>query len=211
LIYIPSTPFHGVRFLEPLQLKFRRLLETHDLGRAVFERVNGLLAERGMKVSGGTMVDATIIHAPSSTKNATQSRDPEMHQTRKGKQWYFGMKLHIGADTQTGLLHSATTTAAHVHDSKALPDLLHGAETRLYGDSAYRGQKTILQSIAPKARDFTNERAYSARPLTDAQKWKGLVKTDAMDLVFFTESWSKQCNRYRRECSRTSTGRRRSN
>jgi transposase, IS5 family len=158
-------------------LKFRRLLETHDLGRAVFERVNGLLAERGMKVSGGTMVDATIIHAPSSTKNATQSRDPEMHQTRKGKQWYFGMKLHIGADTQTGLLHSATTTAAHVHDSKALPDLLHGAETRLYGDSAYRGQKAILQSIAPKARDFTNERAYSARPLTDAQKLKNRSKS----------------------------------
>ena len=158
-------------------LKFRRLLETHNLGRAVFERVNSLLADRGMKVAGGTMVDATLIHAPSSTKNAEQSRDPEMHQTRKGNQWYFGMKLHIGADTQTGLIHSATTTAANVHDSKALPDLLHGNETRLYGDSAYRGQRAVIQSIAPKACDFTNERAYRGRPLTDAQKTKNRRKS----------------------------------
>ena len=85
------------------------------------------------------MVDATIIHAPSSTKNEEKSRDPEMHQTRKGNQWYFGMKLHIGADTKSGLIHRATTTAANVHDSQVLPDLLHGEETRVYGDSAYRG------------------------------------------------------------------------
>ena len=99
-------------------LKFRRLLETHDLGRAIFDRVTGLLVERGLKVVGGTMVDATIIHAASSTKNEEKSRDPEMHQTRKGKQWYFGMKLHIGADTKSGLIHSAMSTAANVHDSQ---------------------------------------------------------------------------------------------
>jgi IS5 family transposase len=158
-------------------LKFRRLLETNDLGRAVFERVNGLLAERGLKVSGGTMVDATIIHAPSSTKNDSQSRDPEMHQTKKGNQWYFGMKLHIGADSRTGLIHSATTTAANVHDCKALPGLMHGNETRLYGDSAYRGQKAVIAAIAPRARDFTNERARRNAPLCEVQKAKNKAKS----------------------------------
>ena len=158
-------------------LKFRRLLETHDLGRAIFDRVNGLLAERGLKVAGGTMVDATIIHAPSSTKNAEQSRDPQMHQTRKGNQWYFGMKLHIGADTKSGLIHSATTTAANVHDSQRLTELLHGAETRVYGDSAYRGQKDAIKQAAPNAKDFTNERAQRNAPLTDAQKAKNRRKS----------------------------------
>ena len=158
-------------------LKFRRLLETHDLGRAIFERVNSLLAERGLKVAGGTMVDATIIHAPSSTKNAEKSRDPEMHQTRKGNQWYFGMKLHIGADTKSGLIHSATSTAANVHDSQVLPDLLHGAEARVYGDSAYRGQKAAIIEAAPQAKDFTNERAQRNAPLTDAQKAKNRRKS----------------------------------
>jgi transposase, IS5 family len=153
------------------------LLETHNVGRAVFEQVNALLSERGMKVSGGTMVDATLIHAPSSTKNADLSRDPEMHQTRKGKQWYFGMKLHIGADTQTALIHSATATAANVHDSKALPKLLHCSETRLYGDSSYRRQKAVMTEHAPRAKDFTNERAYIRRPLTDAQRLKNRRKS----------------------------------
>ncbi len=151
-------------------LRFRRLLETHDLSRTMFERVNALLAERGMKVAGGTMVDATIIHAPSSTKNAGQSRDPEMHQTKKGNQWYFGMKLHIGADSRTGLIHSAQTTAANVHDSQVLAELLHGAETRVYGDSAYAGQKDKIREAAPNARDFTNARARRNAPLTEAQR-----------------------------------------
>ena len=158
-------------------LKFRRLLETHDLGRAIFDRVNALLASRGLKVAGGTMVDATIIHAPSSTKNEEKSRDPEMHQTRKGNQWYFGMKLHIGADTKRGLIHSATTTAANVHDSQVLPDLLHGAETRVYGDSAYRGQKEAIIEAAPNAKDFTHERAQRNAPLTDTQKAKNRSKS----------------------------------
>ena len=156
-IWVKSA-FPHLRKSATTLLKFRRLLDTHDLGRAIFDRVNALLASRGLKVAGGTMVDATIIHAPNSTKNAEKSRDPEMHQTRKGNQWYFvrcahlasrdrrkwrpavalrpgGMKLHIGADTKSGLIHSAHTTAANVHDSQVLPDLLHGAETRVYGDS----------------------------------------------------------------------------
>jgi IS5 family transposase len=86
-------------------------------------------------------VDATLIAAPPSVKNQDKSCDPEMYQTKKGNQWYFGMKLHIGADSQTGLIHSASVTAANVHDSHEVPNLLHGEETRLYGDSAYRGRQ----------------------------------------------------------------------
>lgn len=153
-------------------LNFRHLLEHHQLGAALFARVGELLLANGMKLSGGTIVDATLIAAPPSTKNQDKSRDPEMHQSKKGNEWYFGMKLHIGADSQTGLVHSASVTAGNVHDSHELPNLLHGEETRLYGDSAYRGEKQRerLKNIAPRAKDFTNKRAYKNRPLTDADK-----------------------------------------
>jgi IS5 family transposase len=153
-------------------LNFRHLLEQHEMGAALFAKVGELLLANGMKLSGGTIVDATLIAAPPSTKNREQSRDPEMHQSKKGNQWYFGMKLHVGADSQTGLVHSASVTAGNVHDSQELPNLLHGGETRLYGDSAYRGEKQRerLKDIAPRAKDFTNKRAYKGRPLTDAEK-----------------------------------------
>jgi len=105
--------------------KFRHLLETHQLGQQLFARIGAYLAVHGMKVSRGTIVDATIISAPSSTKNRTKERDPEM-QTKKGNQWYFGMKAHIGVDSRTKLIHSVAATAAHVHDSQVLADLLHG-------------------------------------------------------------------------------------
>ena len=139
-------------------LKFRHLLEEHDLGKQLFAKVGEVLQARGLKVGTGTIVDATIIGAPSSTKNKDKARDPEMHQTRKGQQWYFGMKLHIGVDSQTGLTHSAVVTAANVHDKHPLPDLLHGNEQRMYGDSAYASQKELIASKAPNAKDFTNER-----------------------------------------------------
>ena len=90
------------------------------------------------------------------TKNADKARDPEMHQTKKGQQWYFGMKLHIGVDSQSGLAHSAVVTPANVHDKHPLPDLLHGGEQRVYGDRAYASQKELIHSKAPKAKDFTN-------------------------------------------------------
>ena len=147
-------------------LNFRHLLERHNLSRALFDRVNDYLASRGMKVAGGTIVDATIITAPSSTKNAAKARDPEMHQTRKGQQWYFGMKLHIGVDSKTKLIHAMTTTAANVHDAAVLGDLLHGAETRVYGDQAYRGQTAVIRARAPNAKDFTNRR-YRHRGIVD--------------------------------------------
>ena len=138
-------------------LKFRKLLHEHKLGEALFAKVGQQLQERGFKVNTGTIVDATIIAAPSSTKNADKARDPDMHQTRKGQQWYFGMKLHIGVDSQSGLAHSAVVTAANVHDKHPLPNLLHGNERRVYGDSAYASQKALIASKAPKAKDFTNQ------------------------------------------------------
>ena len=139
-------------------LKFRRLLGEHKLGEALFAKVGAELQARGFKVNTGTIVDATIIGAPSSTKNADKARDPQMHQTRKGRQWYFGMKLHIGVDSQSGLAHSAVVTPANMHDKHPLPDLLHGNERRVYGDSAYASQKDLIHSKAPDAKDFTNQR-----------------------------------------------------
>ena len=153
-------------------LHFRHLLEAHELGAAMFAKVGELLLANGMKLSGGTIVDATLIAAPPSTKNQEKARDPEMHQTKKGNEWHFGMKLHIGADSRLGLVHSASVTAANVHDSHEVPNLLHGEETRFYGDSAYRGQaqRERLRELAPKAKDFTNKRAYRNAPLTDAER-----------------------------------------
>jgi transposase, IS5 family len=120
-------------------LRFRHLLEKHRLGEAIFVEVGRLLQTKGLKLSGGTIVDATLIAAPSSTKNAEQRRDPEMKQTRKGKQWHFGMKVHVGADAKTGVVHAAVVTAANVHDKHPVPDLLHREETRVYGDRGYQG------------------------------------------------------------------------
>ena len=139
-------------------LRFRHLLEQHQLGERLFAEAGRVLQESGMTLKTGTIVDATLIAAPSSTKNADKQRDPEMHQTRKGKQWYFGMKLHIGVDSQSGLAHSAVVTAANVHDKHPLPQLLHGQEKRVYGDSAYASQDELIHSKAPQAKDFTNQR-----------------------------------------------------
>jgi IS5 family transposase len=158
-------------------LKFRRLLETHKLGEQLFAKVGEVLQGRGMKVGTGTIVDATIIGAPSSTKNADKKRDPEMRQTKKGQQWYFGMKLHIGVDSQTGLTHSAVVTSANVHDKHALPDLLHGEERRVYGDSAYASQKKLIAKKAPHARDFTNERVRRRGEVDEAKQAKNHNKS----------------------------------
>jgi IS5 family transposase len=153
-------------------LNFRHLLEAHQLGTALFAKVGELLMKNGMRLSGGTIVDATLIAAPPSTKNEEKQRDPEMHQTKKGNDWHFGMKVHIGVDSKSGLIHSASVTAANVHDSLEVPNLLHGKETRFYGDSAYRGkdQRDRLKVLAPKAKDFTNRRAYRNRPLSEEDK-----------------------------------------
>jgi IS5 family transposase len=158
-------------------LKFRRLLEQHKLAECLFAEVGRVLQGSGMTLKTGTIVDATIIAAPSSTKNAERQRDPEMHQTRKGKQWYFGMKLHIGVDSQSGLAHSAVVTPANIHDKHPLPHLLHGQERRVYGDSAYASQKELIQGKAPKAKDFTNERVRRAGQVDEAKRAKNRNKS----------------------------------
>jgi transposase, IS5 family len=146
--------------------KFRHLLERHDLGRQIFEEVHRHLESKGIKISTGTIVDATIINAPSSTKNKDGERDPDMHQTKKGNQWYFGMKGHFGVDSNSKLIHSVVATAANVADSEILPDLLHGDETAVWGDQAYRGQTEVISEHAPRATDLTNRR-YRYRGVVD--------------------------------------------
>ena len=138
--------------------KFRHRLEAHALGKKILATVNSHLASRGFKVSTGTIVDATIIAAPASTKNRSGERDPEMHQTKKGNAWHFGMKAHIGVDSRTKIIHSVAASAANIHDSLALPVLLHGKETCVWGDSAYQGQSEVIHEHAPRARDMTQRR-----------------------------------------------------
>ncbi len=158
-------------------LNFRHLLERHGLGKALFERVNRHLASCGLKVAGGTIVDATIIAAPSSTKNEAKARDPEMHQTRKGQQWYFGMKLHIGVDSRLKLIHSLLTTAANVHDGTVLGKLLHGGESRVYGDQAYQGRQAVIRAHAPHAKDFTNRRYRYRGVVDEVERGKNRTKS----------------------------------
>ena len=157
--------------------KFRHLLETHQLGQQLFARIGEYLTKQGLQVSRGTIVDATIISAPSSTKNRQKKRDPEMHQTKKGNQWYFGMKAHIGVDSQTKLVHSVVATAAKVHDSQVVPKLLHGKETRVWGDSAYSGQRDVIRHHAPKAKSFIQAKAHRHRPLSEEERTRNRTKS----------------------------------
>jgi IS5 family transposase len=157
--------------------KFRHILERHNLGTELFRLINGYLAENGLDVKTGTIVDATLIDAPSSTKNKDGQRDPEMRQTKKGNQWYFGMKGHIGVDSQSKLIHSVAATSANVHDSRMLPHLLHGNETRVWGDSAYTGQTEAIREAAPYAQDFTNKKGHRHHPLTAEQRAKNRTKS----------------------------------
>jgi IS5 family transposase len=122
-------------------------------------------------------VDATIIGAPSSTKNEEGKRDPEMHQTAKGQQWFFGLKAHVGVDSGTKLIHTVLVSAANVHDREALPHLLHGKETRVWGDQGYQGQTRVIHARAPKAKDFTNKRyRYNGR-INEVEKAKNRNKS----------------------------------
>jgi IS5 family transposase len=126
-------------------LNFRRLLEQHDLAPRILEVVNGHLTRKGLLLKRGTIVDATIIAAPSSTKNETGQRDPEMHQTKKGNQWYFGMKAHIGVDVESGLVHTVRTTAANEADVVQVGELLHGEETIVHADAGYTGAEKRVE------------------------------------------------------------------
>jgi IS5 family transposase len=129
-------------------LKFRRLLETHDLCKGLFTAINADLAARGLLLREGTLVDATLIAAPPSTKNAKKQRDPEMHQTRKGQQWHFGMKAHLGADRDSKLVHTVVVTAANVADITKTSELLHGAEQQVHADAGYTGVEKRAEIVA---------------------------------------------------------------
>ncbi len=163
--------------------KFRHLLEEHGLGGRMLEAVNLHLQSQGVRITTGTIVDATIIHAPSSTKNREQKRDPEMHQTRKGKQWYFGMKAHVGVDSKTKLIHTALVTPAHVADATVLPELLHGEETRVWGDQAYRGQTDVIQQCAPRAQDCTHRRYRYKDHIDEVERAKNRSKSTVRSKV----------------------------
>ena len=155
-------------------LRFRHLLEKHDLTRAMFLEIGSLLEEKGLLLKQGTIVDATIISAPSSTKNKTQSRDPEMKQTRKGNTWHFGMKVHVGTDKR-GTVHTLTATDAAVADCQQLPQLLHGDEKELYGDRAYWNEtdRKALESHGVRYR--VNRRGHWRRPISD--RWREINKS----------------------------------
>lgn len=127
-------------------LNFRHLLEKHALGKALFDEMAAILAERGLLLRQGTIVDATLIAAAPSRKNKTRKRDPEMKQAKKGNQWHFGMKAHIGVDAQSGCVHSAEMTAANVHDSVVTDALLHGEEEIAFGDSAYGNKQRSIEA-----------------------------------------------------------------
>jgi IS5 family transposase len=156
---------------DPAMCKFRHLLEENHLGEEILGTVNLHLQAKGVRITTGTIVDATLIHAPSSTKNREQSRDPEMHQAKKGKNWYFGMKAHVGVDSKTKIIHTAVATAANVSDVAMLPDLLHGEETRVWGDGAYQGQTGVIRECAPGARDFTQRRCRYKGQIVDEVAW----------------------------------------
>jgi IS5 family transposase len=151
-------------------LNFRRLLESHRLTERLLAEINAHLCERGLLVGKGTIVDASIIDAPSSTKNAEKKRDPQMHQTRKGKQWYFGMKVHIGVDTDSGLVHTVRGTPANVADVSVLGELLHGGEESLHADSAYHSRQLKAQAEQSGIAFNVNERGTRQRPLTKMQR-----------------------------------------
>ena len=144
--------FAGLRLSEPIPdesaiLHFRHLLERHELGQGLFEEIKSHLEEQGVRLREGTIVDATIIEAPSSTKNRAGQRDPEMRQVKKGNQYHFGMKLHIGVDAETGLVHSLSTTSANVHDVTEAHRLLHGEEQQVWGDAGYIGVQKRKENL----------------------------------------------------------------
>ncbi len=152
-------------------LNFRHLLEEHKLTEALFEEVGALLEEKGLLLKSGTIVDATIIEAPTSTKNGEQKRDPEMRQVAKGKQWHFGMKVHLGTDKK-GVVHSLSVTHAAQADLNELGCLMHGEERELYGDQAYWSEPLRQQCEQQGIHYRVNRRRAGHRPLS--ARWKGI-------------------------------------
>ena len=162
---------------ETTVLRFRHLLEKHSLGGQMLDTVNEHLESKGIKIQTGTIVDASILHAPSSTKNEKKQRDPAMHQTRKGNQWFFGLKAHIGVDAKQGHVHSVATSSANVSDVHMLPDLLHGEERKVWGDGGYQGQTEVIKQAAPFAQDMTCRRTKFKNYVDEEAKRKNTTKS----------------------------------
>ena len=183
-------------------LNFRRLLEREQLTQQIFVAINSHLAERGLIVGKGTIVDATIIDAPSSTKNKQKQRDPEMHQTRKGKQWYFGMKMHTGTDADSGLVHTICATPANVADINVLGELLHGGEETLHGDSAYHSKDLQEQAEASGIAFNVNRKGSKHKALTLDQRrqnrrWSKVRATVEHPYLVVKQLWGHSKVRYR--------------
>lgn len=164
--------FAGLRISGPIPdestiLKFRHLLEEHNLGNVLFSVINKSLTREGLSLKEGTIVDATIISAPTSTKNKSGKRDPEMSQTKKGNEWRFGMKMHIGVDDATGCIHSIDTTSANKHDITSAENLLHGEEERVWGDAGYVGIEKREEHMQRDVNWFIAKRPGKLRGLTE--------------------------------------------
>src|ERR1700683_2344510 len=159
-------------------LRFRHLLEEQHLTERIFAQIRSLLEEKRLLLKSGTIVDATIIAAPPSTKNEQKARDPEMHQTKKGKDWHFGMKAHIGTDRH-GIVQSLRTTAANAHDSTQMSKLLHGQEREVFGDQAYWNEWHRQGAVAAGIRYRINRRGSRHRPLTDYQRHINRIRSGA--------------------------------
>jgi transposase, IS5 family len=157
-------------------LNFRHLLETHELPQAMLREVNALLKERGLLMSQGTLIDATLIAAPSLTKNRTRERDPQMHQTKRGNQWYFGLKAHIGADEQSGLVHTVVSTAANVSDISQTANLMHGKEQVVGADAGYVGaqkREEVQQALRDNEQQVAWRIAKRRKPIREmAEGWQ---------------------------------------
>lgn len=166
-------------------LNFRHLLEEHRLQETFLEIVNVLLTEKGFLMRKGTIVDATLIAAPSSTKNKEKKRDPEMRQTKKGNQWYFGMKGHIGVDADSGVVHSVAGTSANVHDRVMLHTLLHGEERAIFGDQGYAcdADKDVCRKSDGHIHWFVNDRARRNHPLSHGQRKKNRKRSSIRSKV----------------------------
>jgi len=150
-------------------LRFRHLLEKHALTESIFKQIRTLLEQKRLLLKSGTIVDATIIEAPPSTKNQDKARDPEMHQTKKGGEWHFGMKAHVGTDPR-GIVHSLVTTAANISDVSQMGQLLHGQERAVFGDQAYWSQSPRLGALARGIRYRINRRPNPGRPLSPLER-----------------------------------------
>ena len=161
--------------------RFRHLLEAPDFGKRMYEFIHEHLERKGLRLSSGTIVDATIIHAPGSTKNGAKARDPDMHQTKQGNQWYFGMKAHFGVDRRSKVIQAVVATAANVHDSAVLGDLLHGEERDVWGDQAYQGE--VIKEKAPKARDRTNRRYRHGGVVNETERARNRKKSKVRSRV----------------------------